>query len=57
MHEGQIRAVGSPAELKSSVGDGATLDDVFAFYTAEQTDQRGGFTDVIRARRTARRLG
>jgi ABC-2 type transport system ATP-binding protein len=57
MHEGRIRAVGSPDELKASVGDGATLDDVFAFYTAEPVDDRGGFKDVVRARRTARRLG
>lgn len=57
MHEGRIRAVGTPAELKAGVGDGATLDDVFAFYTADQTDDRGGYKDVVRVRRTASRLG
>jgi ABC-2 type transport system ATP-binding protein len=57
MHEGRIRAVGTPAELKEGVGEGATLDDVFAFHTGDQTDDRGGFKDVVRVRRTAKRLG
>jgi len=33
MHRGTIRASGTPAELKATLGDGATLDDVFRHYT------------------------
>ncbi len=29
MHHGTIRAIGTPAELKSALGDAVTLDDVF----------------------------
>jgi ABC-2 type transport system ATP-binding protein len=57
MHEGRIRAVGSPAELKVNLGTSATLEDVFAQHTLNGTDDRGGFKDAVRARRTARRLG
>ena len=60
MHAGRIRATGSPAELKSALGGGATLDDVFRHYTGGMLDdgaEKGGIRDVRRARRTARRLG
>jgi ABC-2 type transport system ATP-binding protein len=58
MHQGAIRAQGTPAELKASLGAGATLDDVFRHYTGDTLDdQQGGIRDVRRARRTASRLG
>jgi ABC-2 type transport system ATP-binding protein len=59
MHRGTIRATGTPAELKATLGDGATLDDVFRHYTGDTLDDNdtGGLRDVRRARRTARRLG
>jgi ABC-2 type transport system ATP-binding protein len=59
MHRGTIRATGTPAELKATLGDGATLDDVFRHYTGDTLDDNdtGGIRDVRRARRTARRLG
>ena len=60
MHAGRIRATGSPAELKATLGGGATLDDVFRHYTGGTLDdgaEKGGIRDVRRARRTARRLG
>jgi ABC-2 type transport system ATP-binding protein len=60
MHRGKIRATGSPADLKGTLGDGATLDDVFRHYTGDtldKTPEEGGIRDVRRARRTARRLG
>jgi ABC-2 type transport system ATP-binding protein len=56
MHQGRIRAMGSPEELKSRVAPDATLYDVFAYYTTDH-EERGGFKDVVRTRRTARRLG
>ena len=60
MHRGKIRATGSPADLKGTLSDGATLDDVFRHYTGDtldKTPEEGGIRDVRRARRTARRLG
>jgi ABC-2 type transport system ATP-binding protein len=59
MHRGAIRAVGSPADLKATVGPGASLDDVFRHYTGDTLDesQEGSIRDIRRARRAARRLG
>ena len=60
MHRGKIRATGTPDELKGTLGDEATLDDVFRHYTGDTLDkapEEGGIRDVRRARRTARRLG
>jgi ABC-2 type transport system ATP-binding protein len=60
MHHGTIRATGTPAELKATLGDTATLDEVFRHYTGGTLDDEsdtGGIRDVRRARRTARRLG
>jgi ABC-2 type transport system ATP-binding protein len=60
MHRGVIRATGRPAELRTALGDGATLDDVFRHYTGGTLDnapEEGGIRDVRSTRRTARRLG
>ena len=59
MHRGTIRATGTPEELKATLGEDATLDDVFRHYTGDHVDDndQGGIRDVRRARRTARRLG
>jgi ABC-2 type transport system ATP-binding protein len=60
MHAGSIRATGSPDALMATLGDEATLDDVFRHYTGGTLDddtERRGIRDVRRARRTARRLG
>jgi len=59
MHHGQIRAEGTPRELKDSVRAGATLDDVFRYYAGGSLDDDMGesLRQVRSARRTARRLG
>jgi ABC-2 type transport system ATP-binding protein len=60
MHSGRIRATGTPAELKASIGPATSLDSVFRHYTGGTLDDptdSGGIRDVRRARRTARRLG
>jgi ABC-2 type transport system ATP-binding protein len=58
MHRGRIRAEGSPSQLKSGLGPGATLEDVFRHYSGgDLADERGTYRDVRAARRTARRLG
>jgi ABC-2 type transport system ATP-binding protein len=57
MNLGKVVALGSPAELKASIGDGtATLDDVFVHYTGFEIDSGGGFRDASRTRRAAKRL-
>ena len=61
MHRGAIRTTGRPADLRAGLGDGATLYDVFRYYTgdtlADNPPEEGGIRDVRRARRTARHLG
>jgi ABC-2 type transport system ATP-binding protein len=58
MHEGRIAAIGTPAELKASLGGPkVTLDDVFAHYAEAELDKGGGYREVSRTRRTARRVG
>jgi ABC-2 type transport system ATP-binding protein len=59
MHHGRLQAVGSPAELKRTVGEDATLEDVFRHYAGsdlgEDTSQ-AGLRAVRNSRRTARRV-
>lgn len=58
MHQGRVITIGTPAELKASLGkNGATLDDVFIHYTGDQLASGGSYRDVSRTRRTAQRLG
>ncbi len=59
MHLGRVAAVGTPLDLKLSVGSAeTTLDQVFAHYTGGQLEETGGgYRDTARARRIARRLG
>jgi ABC-2 type transport system ATP-binding protein len=56
MHLGKVAAVGTPAELKATVGEGATLDDVFVHYSGFEVDSGGNYREVSRTRRVARRL-
>lgn len=58
MHLGKVAALGTPAELKASIGgNGATLDQVFAHYTGAELELGGSFRETSRTRRNARRLG
>jgi ABC-2 type transport system ATP-binding protein len=57
MHRGRVAALGTPDELKATVGEDATLDDVFVHYTGDELESGGSYRDTTRARRTARRLG
>jgi ABC-2 type transport system ATP-binding protein len=58
MHLGHVTAIGTPAELKASIGgEGTTLDDVFAHYTGGTLDSGGSYRETARTRRTTRRLG
>jgi ABC-2 type transport system ATP-binding protein len=43
MHAGKVAAIGTPDELKSSIGSSnATMDDVFIYYSAQIAVGRGG---------------
>jgi ABC-2 type transport system ATP-binding protein len=59
MRKGRIVAEGTSASLKKAVGPDATLDDAFIAFSGEPAEEEseGGFRDVARTRRTARRLG
>jgi ABC-2 type transport system ATP-binding protein len=54
---GVIKRVGTAAELKSSVGEGASLDDVFTMLTGGRLDSGGDYRDVRRTRRSVRQHG
>ena len=55
MRQGRLQATGTPADLMAGMG-GATLDDVFAYYTggAAETPE---YRETVSARRTTQRLG
>jgi ABC-2 type transport system ATP-binding protein len=57
MHRGRVRALGTPAELKSQLHPGATLEEVFRHFTGDLFEDQGSLRDVRSTRRTARRLG
>ncbi|HXZ94879.1 MAG TPA: ATP-binding cassette domain-containing protein [Dehalococcoidia bacterium] len=58
MHHGKLVALGTPAELKVSIGVAdATLDDVFIHFTGDVLESGGGYRETSRTRRTAKRLG
>jgi ABC-2 type transport system ATP-binding protein len=59
MHQGNLVALGTPGELKASIGTqpSATLDDVFIHYTGSNLESGGTYRETRRTRRSARRLG
>jgi ABC-2 type transport system ATP-binding protein len=60
MHLGRVAAIGTPADLKASLGgNGVTLNDVFIHYAGDtlEGDSGGDYRETSRTRRTARRLG
>jgi len=58
MHLGKIAVMGTPAELKASIGDEeVTLDDVFVHYAGGTLESGGSYRETARTRRTVRRLG
>ncbi len=52
MRRGKIAAIGDPASLKAAIGPNATLVDVLSRVTVEETEQKGGYGDATRERRT-----
>ncbi len=60
MHHGKLVVLGTPAELKASIGDpDATLDDVFVHYAGDTLESESGasYRETRQTRRTASRLG
>jgi ABC-2 type transport system ATP-binding protein len=58
MHLGKVAAIGTPAELKASIGgEEVTLDDVFIHYAGGTLEAGGSYRETARTRRTVRRLG
>ncbi|MBV9230898.1 MAG: ATP-binding cassette domain-containing protein [Chloroflexi bacterium] len=58
MHRGEIAVIGTPADLKTTVGgENPTLDDVFVYYAGDALESGGSYRETSRARRTASRLG
>ena len=60
MYRGEVTAVGTPNELKQSIGsDEATLEDVFVHYAGRSLIEgaEGGFHEATRTRRAANRRG
>jgi ABC-2 type transport system ATP-binding protein len=53
LHNGRLEQVGTPAELKARVGEGATLNDVFAHITGAELHP-GEYRDVRQTRRSLR---
>ena len=58
MTRGNLAAIGSPTELKASIGkEGSTLEDVFIHYTADNLTESGSdFHNVSIERKTTGRL-
>jgi ABC-2 type transport system ATP-binding protein len=58
MHLGRVTAIGTPTDLKATLGgNGITLDDVFVHYAGDTLEKGGEYRDTARTRRTAQRLG
>jgi ABC-2 type transport system ATP-binding protein len=54
LHAGKLRALGTPGELKATLGPKATLDDVFIALTGAEIEAGGGYREVRQTRRGAR---
>ena len=54
IQQGRIEHVGTAAELKATVGTGATLDDVFTKLTGAEMESGGSYRDVRRTLQSVR---
>jgi ABC-2 type transport system ATP-binding protein len=64
MHRGELRAVGTPTKLKSTLSPAATLEDVFRHYAASDLSQQAessapseSLREIRSSRKVARRAG
>ena len=62
MHHGELRAVGTPTKLKSTVSAHATLEDVFRHYAASELEDEAASSgsssmrEIRSTRKVARRV-
>ena len=56
MHHGELRAVGTPTKLKSTVSSCATLEDVFRHYTASDLSKQAEGFGLLREIRSSREV-
>jgi ABC-2 type transport system ATP-binding protein len=57
LHLGRVSVIGKPSELRATLGDNATMNDVFVHYAGGLIHESGMFNEVAQTRRTAQRLG
>jgi len=57
MLKGKIVKMGTTQELKSTVGEGATLNDVFIQYVGNSIESENAYKEIIRQSRTERKRG
>jgi len=57
LDRGRMVADGSPGDLMARAGQAASLEEAFIRLTGSQIESGGNYRDVVRTRRTARRLG
>jgi len=57
LHAGSVAVVGTPDELRATIGPDATMDDVFARYSGGGIGEGGDLAGAIRSREAARRRG
>jgi len=59
INRGRIAVIETPAALKSRLGPGATLDDVFIRLVGgiSETESKGSYGDIRRGRNAAREHG
>jgi ABC-2 type transport system ATP-binding protein len=56
LHAGRVAVAGKPADLRASLGEDASMNDVFARYAGGGIRESGDFTNAVETRRTVRRL-
>jgi ABC-2 type transport system ATP-binding protein len=56
MHAGEIVAMDTPKKLKESLGQQATLNDVFIHHTGASLNEKGNFDQIRQQRRTISNL-
>lgn len=57
LHQGRLAVIGKPNELKTQVGLGANLNDVFAHFSGAVIEYGGNFRDIRETRSAIGRLG
>ncbi|WP_307402694.1 MarR family transcriptional regulator [Desulfofundulus luciae] len=58
LNRGEMVVTGTPAELKAMTGNpGASMDDVFTYFTGNFLDAGGDFRGIRQVRHISRRLG